>query len=114
MKRILVLMLSFSVLAHIHAGPDDQYLEIYSLIQQADGVINDSKTAIANYTQAQKGLKKLQSTYPFWQADVVKFRIDYVAEKLAAFENTHPQAASPVVPAEIPAVTREPTPQDQN
>lgn len=106
MKRTLTLMLSLALLASVHAaGPDDQYLEIYSIIQQADG-LRDPGVAASRYLQAQAGLKKIQSVYPNWQADIVKFRLDYVSEKLAALQPTLAQTASQVAPAaKTPAAT---------
>ena len=100
-------MLSLAMVGAVKAaGPDDQYLEIYNLIQQADGISNDAKTAAAQYGQAQAGLKKLQSFYPTWNKDVVDFRIGYVNDKLAALAKDLPQPAPAVVAA--PAKTETP------
>ena len=87
MKWIPTLILSLLIVGVAHAeGPDDQYLEIYNWITQADtfSQTGDSKHAIANYSLAQDGLKKLQSVYSTWNPDIVKFRLEYVAERLAA------------------------------
>ena len=79
-------MLFFAcVLTARAAGPDDQYIGIYYLIQQGDLAQADGKyaEAAARYTDAQDSLQKLQRTYPTWQTNVVSFRLSYLAKRLA-------------------------------
>lgn len=79
------------------AGPEDQYIAIYYLIQQGDTAQTDGKNAEAaeRYRDAQSALQKLQTTYPLWQTNVVSFRLSYLAKRLAALPATPP----PVPPA---------------
>ncbi len=102
MKWIPALILSLAMLGAAQAaGPDDQYLEIYNLIQQADGLNQaaDARNAAAKYVQAQSGLKKLQEIYPNWNPDIVKFRLDYVSGKLADVVKIIPQTNAPAANA---------------
>ena len=65
-------------------GPDDKYVQIYNIIQEADG-LNDagqSREAAIKYFDAEKALKALQAEFPDWNANVVKFRLGYIASKL--------------------------------
>ena len=97
MKLISCLLLFlFTLCAALAAGPDDLYVEIYNLIQQADGMnSSQARAAAEKYSQAQAGLKKLQANYPTWNDEVVKFRLNYVAEKLQALSGLVPAADKP-------------------
>lgn len=85
MFRCLILvgaLLSLPVLA----GPDDDFVEVYQLIQQTDaqreaGYLNQAR---AGYEQAQERLRTLKKNYPQWNERVVAYRLRYVAEKLEA------------------------------
>jgi Flp pilus assembly protein TadD len=96
---ILTLLAATLVMA---AGPNDQYVGIYDLIQQGDNFsATQPKVAAEKYFQAQTQLKQLQSVSPNWNPDVVNFRLGYLADKLkelAQFvpaENTAPQVQQP-------------------
>jgi uncharacterized coiled-coil protein SlyX len=90
------LCLTGSVLA---AGSDEQYLDIYNEILQADSLQqnNHLEAAALRYAQAQADLKKLQAEHPSWNPDIVKFRLDYLAGKL--------QVLAQYLPASNPAPT---------
>jgi Tfp pilus assembly protein PilF len=64
---------------------DDQYLIIYSLIQQADTLAGsgDSRQALTQYSEIQGELQKFQNVFPDWNPKIVNFRLKYVAEKIA-------------------------------
>ncbi len=64
---------------------DEQYLQIYSLIQQADGLHRSDQPAqaLAKYLEAQTTLRKFQKVYPDWNVKVVGFRLNYLAAKIA-------------------------------
>src|SRR5947209_6841783 len=89
-------------------GPDDKYVQIYNIIQEADG-LNDagqSREAAIKYFDAEKALKALQAEFPDWNANVVKFRLGYIASKLEPLAgklpltNTAPAiVTAPPVPA---------------
>lgn len=82
---VLVLLLGSCPLAQADVG-DDQYLQIYSLIQQADELNSNGKAALAKakYQEAQTALKSFKTDYPNWNAKLVTYRLNYVAQKLAA------------------------------
>ena len=70
--------------ARAQAGPDDQYVVIYSLMQQADSLDNSgqSRQALAQYVQLQDELRKFKEIYPDWNPRIVNFRLKYLEEKI--------------------------------
>ena len=102
MRRFSVLLLSLLLICVARAdGPDDDYIQIYSLIQQADSASqSDPKTAAEKYLEAQAALQKLHKIYPQWNERVVKYRLDYVAEKLGPLEKWIPKGAAPAAPVQ--------------
>src|SRR5689334_1216197 len=108
MRRISVLLLLLSLLCVARAeGPDDEYIQIYGLIQQADASnqANDSKAAAEKYLEAQAALKKLQTIYPQWNERVVKYRLNYIAEKLGPLSSFIPRGTAPVANAPAKKMT---------
>ncbi len=97
------LVLTGSALA---AGSDEQYLDIYNEILQADSLVESghSESAALRYLQAQTDLQKLQTEHPTWNPDIVKFRLDYLAEKLQALGKFLPATNAP--PAAVPALVQ--------
>ncbi len=87
------------------AGPDDQYLDIYNEILQADNLQQNGKSApaAAKYLEAQSALQHLQTEHPRWNPEVVHFRLDYLAEKLQALGKFAPALAAPAPAAPAPA-----------
>src|SRR3974390_2826676 len=98
---------------------EDQYIRIYNLIQQADGMNENRQlsTAMAKYAEAQTALARFQNVHPEWNSRVVKFRLDYLAGKMAeinaktapatavatAMKASAPPVPVPVAPAESTA-----------
>ncbi len=74
---------------------DDQYLQIYNLIQQADQLNASGKAAAARakYQEAHTALKTFQQTYREWNPRLVAYRLNYVAEKLTALSEKPPAPA---------------------
>jgi tetratricopeptide (TPR) repeat protein len=102
MNRICALLLVFAAVISIHAqgGPDEQYVRIYQLIQEADR-LNDSgqgRSAAAKYVEAQEALTRFRGLYPGWNERVINYRLNYVATKLAPLSAAL-TAASPAVPS---------------
>jgi len=96
MKRFYVLLaLLASLLGARAEGPDDQYVRIYNLIQQADSLQANGQPsqALAKYLEAQSGLQRFRKGYPEWNVKVVNFRINYLAAKVAALSGSTPPAA---------------------
>ena len=82
---ITKLILSFGLLSTVQAaGPDDSFIQAYSLIAEADNLtrLGQKNSAIQKYQQARNDLAALQSGYPDWNAAVVNFRINYLDQKL--------------------------------
>ena len=124
MKRFF----TFVVLASLSLAPgawaegaDDQYIDIYSQIQQADGLNEkgQSSAAMAKYLDAQAALKRFQAANPGWNTKVVNYRLNYLANKISEIsQKTQAQPpqtnapastnAAPTAPAEAPAATNEP------
>src|SRR6266550_9529424 len=99
MNRFLLLAVSLLALlcgsAVLRAdGPDDEYLRIYNLIQQADALAEGGRGELArqNFLEAQTGLDRVQKAYPGWNEQVVQFRLNYVMEKLGPAKTTHASA----------------------
>src|SRR5437773_7752898 len=89
MNRLLLLAASLLALLCGSAvsradGPDDEYVRIYNLIQQADALAEGGRGELARqkYAEAQSELDRVQKAYPGWNEQVVQFRLNYVTEKL--------------------------------
>jgi len=94
------------------AGPDDQYLGIYYLIQEADAAqsAGRNKDALARYQDALTSLQRLQRVNPTWQPTVVNYRLNYLNNRLALLNaltaNAKPEAkASTATPTNAPVAT---------
>ena len=81
MKRFLLLAITMLALLCVSAflraeGPDDEYVRIYNLIQQADALAEDGRGELARqkYAEAQTELDRVQKAYPGWNAQVVQVR----------------------------------------
>ena len=93
MKRVAPWFLSLILAGSLHAaGPDDDYVRIYNLIQQGDGFDQRGERAKAAeaYIEASKSLQQLQSSFPSWNVDAVRFRLDYLNEKLQLISRLTP------------------------
>jgi Tfp pilus assembly protein PilF len=95
------LVLTGSALA---AGSDEQYLDIYNEILQGDSLLESghSDAAALRYLQAQSDLQKLHADHPFWNPDIVKFRLDYLADKLQSLSKSVPATNAPTAVAPAP------------
>jgi tetratricopeptide (TPR) repeat protein len=88
MKRsgILAILLLLVASSPVRAdGPDDQYVGIYNLIQQADSLNEQGQPAqaMAKYLAAQTALQRFQNGYPEWNDKVVRYRLRYLAARIA-------------------------------
>ena len=90
-------------------GPDDQYISIYSLIQEA-GKLNSGGQpgeALQKYLEAQTALQQFQKGYPEWNPNVISFRLNDVAAKIAELSPRVPARSQPPNGA-APATTAPP------
>ncbi len=114
MKRfaaLAVLFLTFLLSpARAQQGADDQYLIIYSLMQQADTLAGagHASEALAGFVEAQGELQKFQNAYPDWDPKIVNFRMSYLAEKIAELTPQIPATNTPPPVAPSPAVAPPP------
>ena len=88
---------------------DDQYLQVYGLIQQADELSAGGKRAPAKakYLEAYNGLSNLKKNYPEWNTKLVALRIKYVTEKITALSEPPPVAVTNESGTNTPEVKRE-------
>ena len=117
MKRLFgIAVLLLLLVPRVHAdGADDQYVQIYNLIQQGDTAgANHPDEALTNYLAAQNSLLRFQKIYPNWNVKVVNFRLNYLASKItivsaAASANSNANSSSaPAVAVTPPAVVAPP------
>ena len=92
----LVLMLWLAPAPAPAQTPDDQYVGIYNVIQQADALTNKT-AALKKYQQARQDLERLQRAYPNWNSSVVSFRLSYLDQQIQTLSSTE---ASPKPAAE--------------
>lgn len=80
---VLLMLSSYGVQA---VGPDQDYVRIYSEIQQAGALESTDRgaQALAGYLAAHEKLLQFQKGYPDWNPKIVKFRLNYLARKIAA------------------------------
>ncbi|MGH7992874.1 MAG: tetratricopeptide repeat protein, partial [Limisphaerales bacterium] len=102
---VLFAALSLSPVARAQGNPDDQYLIIYAMMQQADAFDNsgESRRAFEGYTGAQADLQKFQKVFPDWNPRIVNFRLNYLAEKIAEVTAKLPSTNAPPPTAVVPA-----------
>jgi hypothetical protein len=72
--------------------PDDEYLQAYNMIQEADALNTSGKTAPAKtkYLEAQTALKRFQKDHPDWNPKLVVFRLNYIVQRVTALLETPP------------------------
>jgi len=80
-------------------SPDDRYLRIYSLIEDADKKSETglAREALTKYLEAQVAIKELQQVYPEWKPRLTSFRLEYISSKLEPLAKRL-AAGSPNVP----------------
>jgi len=93
-------------------SPDDRYVHIYSLIEEADKLTSSGqfRPALTKYLEARTAIKELQHTYPDWSPKLVTYRLEYVSSRLEplaqkqgdapppAAGNSHAESAAPAQP----------------
>jgi len=105
-RRLLYALLLAGV---VWAGPDDDFVEIYQLIQSTDAARESGRFAEARegYLRAQKLLQDLKRGHPTWNERVIAYRLRYVSEKLAILPE--PDPATPATPDRPAGATPAPT-----
>lgn len=81
--------------------PDDQYLNILSLVDRAD-TLNEKKQGDlgkAKYTEAARILQQFRLRYPTWNPSVVSFRLNYLTTQIN-------QLSQPSAPPSVAAISQ--------
>lgn len=112
MTRLGVGLLSLcaGALLAVAQAPDDLYVRIYNLIQQADSLRASGRVqdAIERYVEARTVLDQLETSYPNWNPKIVKYRRDYIAERMGPAAPSTPAPATPAPAAAAPGVKSDP------
>jgi hypothetical protein len=89
--RVLLILLALATAVLIPRpalaeSPDEEYLRIYDLMVDADGLKAAGKAdlARAKYLEVQKELVKFRDANPSWNPKVISYRLNELAAKLAA------------------------------
>jgi tetratricopeptide (TPR) repeat protein len=98
---VIILLAAGLSSARAQQGADDQYLTLYGLMQQADGLAasGQPRRALDQYVEVQGELQKFQKIFPDWNPTIVKFRLKYLAGKI-----TDLTAQVPATPTNSPPV----------
>jgi len=110
MKRFVALVgLALAVAlpqARAQQTPDDRYIAIYSVIEQADALqaAGQTRPALAGYTQAQAELQKFQKAFPDWDAKIVSYRLDYLTGKVNDLAAQFPAETTGGMPPPAPSI----------
>ena len=101
---IVFFLLAALTPAVAQSDADDQYLVIYSFLQQADNLADSGQPqrALAQYAEVQNELQKFSKVFPSWNPNIVSFRLKYVAGKIADVKGTLPAPAPVAVKASVP------------
>lgn len=106
MKRVVwCLLLGLSLLGPgrlVGAGPDDDFIRIYALIQQGDTFYQNNRLgeARARYGEALRLLEAFEKNYPGWNDALIRFRKQYLQERLGTPSVAPaPGPAAPAAPA---------------
>jgi Tfp pilus assembly protein PilF len=83
---------------------DETYVQIYSLIQQGDQLLNagQPEAAALKFSQAEERLKEFKTANPSWNPKIISFRLRYVAERLQQAREGRPPVAATARPAAPP------------
>src|SRR5581483_4917414 len=96
------------------AGPDDEFVDIFNTILQAQSLEKTSQTnaAAIRYRDALTSLQQLEAAHPGWNPDVVKFRLEFLQDKMAELGKFLPpmaKANAPTAPASVAAPSAQAT-----
>ena len=120
-RKILACLAALLLLAapssHPAASPQDDYLQIYVMINEGDKLDNSGQKSQARekYENALNKLEKLKNENPEWEPTIVKYRIKYLNDKLSNLKSAKDVSPTPVEKpatpaAEKPATTAPPAP----
>jgi tetratricopeptide (TPR) repeat protein len=99
---MMCVMLCLGFTTQLHAATaDDDYLPIYNRIQEGERLLRGGRSSEARqrFLDAQAELEALRRAHPTWNPNVVQFRLDFIASRLAQLPA---DATDPVAPADKP------------
>lgn len=84
-SAIFILLTLLFTVSVAQADPDDDYLNIYSIITHANQQAANGNATLAhtNYLIAQTDLLIFQQANPTWQPRIMAYRLKYLADKIA-------------------------------
>jgi len=100
MKRFLafIAMVALALALPVSADQsDDEFVQIFNLIQQAD-TLKDSgqgRAALQRYQQAQDALKKFAVDHANWNPRLVKYRLTYLDDQIKPLAGQFPALPTP-------------------
>ncbi len=102
--RAIVLILCLGTGSLRAEGPEGLYLNVYSLIQEGDALneTGQARLAMAKYAEAQSALARFPTTYPGWNENLIRFRLNYVNSKLAPLLALMPPSTNAAAPGAHP------------
>ncbi|MCD6050069.1 MAG: repeat protein [Verrucomicrobia bacterium] len=104
MKRLLptVGAALLAIALVVQAEPQDElYATYYGMMQDAETLQakGEEAAALIRYREVQEGLQKLNSAYPSYNPTMVKFRLEYVTQKIAPLAVKYPNVKALPKPA---------------
>lgn len=102
---MVVILACLLPVARAQQAADDQYLVIHGLMEQGDALAGQGALAAAGtaYADALAQLQNFQKLFPNWHPDIVRFRLDDLAQKAAVFKSPPVPTTAPPAKAETPA-----------
>jgi Flp pilus assembly protein TadD len=103
---VIILLAAGLLPSFAQSDADDQYLVIYSLLQQADNFADSGQPqrALKQYAEVQNELQTFQKVFPDWNPNIVNFRLKYLAGKIADVTASFPPRLPVVTNAPAPTV----------
>jgi tetratricopeptide (TPR) repeat protein len=102
---VALLLFAGLLAARAQSDGDVRYIGIYGLIQQADqlAATGEPGEALAAFTDAQAQLLQFQKVFPNWNPNIVKFRLDHIAAKIAELKSRLTPVTTNTVTGAIPS-----------
>ncbi len=82
----ILVLLGGSAAALRAQTPDDRYLKVFPMIEQADRLkaSGEIRAAVNRYLEAQVALKEIQQLFPEWNTRIMNFRLEYISRQLSS------------------------------
>jgi Flp pilus assembly protein TadD len=114
MNRFIALvgLAAFILVVPALRAQEEQYVQVYNLIQEGDASANAETPvqALNKYLRAQTELQKFQKVYPDWNSRIVNFRLNYLAAKISDLSGRTPAVERTPAPPTRETVRPTPTP----